>query len=82
MLVVPERGAAVTLLYMLTRRFLEALEELFNPRPMISRPTLRAAVRRQEMDRHPVEDMEPHAALGVPLRPGDVRKRPTFGRQA
>jgi len=64
-------------------RFLaRLLAELQDDRPRISRACLEAALRRQDMDRHPVEreDHEPHAALGVPLRPGDVRKAPVFER--
>lgn len=51
-------------------------------RPRVSRSTLEAALRRQDMDRHPIdhEDAEPHVALGEPLRPGDIRKSPVFER--
>ena len=40
------------------------------------------AILRQEMDRHPIEYMEPGGGIGLSVRPGDLRKRPVFGRDS
>jgi hypothetical protein len=54
------------------------LSDLADPSPRVSMSCVRAAVLREQMDRHPAEDMEPHYPVGVSVRPGDVRKRPVF----
>lgn len=65
----------------LVRKTLEAFVEFIDPTPRVSMPCVQAAMLRQEMDRHPVEDMEPHREIGTSVRPGDVRKAPVFPRR-
>lgn len=58
--------------------------EFFDPSPRISRRRAEDLWQRLEMDRHPIERVEPrlgedgHYPLGRALGPGDVAKRPVF----
>lgn len=67
--------------------FLRFASDLFDPAPYVSRRRAWEAWDREEMDRHPVDRVEPwhgldrgHYALGRRVEPGDIRKRPVFGK--
>lgn len=61
-----------------------SLIDLFDDTPRISRRRAEALWQRQEMDRHPVDRVEPWAGMGPyvpigePIRPGEIRKAPVF----
>jgi len=64
--------------------FARGLRRFFDQTPGISRRRAEDLWQRLEMDRHPIERVEPcpgeegHYPLGQALGPGDVRKRPVF----